>query len=66
MTCTATVTVVGIGTVTCEDPDGIADHGRFHIAALPVDSGWAGVSWTSDTAVIALPVSPVEWGRVDV
>lgn len=51
-TCSATVTVVGIGTFTCD-----AGHDRYHTAKLPSDDKWATVAWKSDTATIAPPGS---------
>ena len=53
-TCTATVTVVGVGTFTC---DGDAGHDRYHTAKLPGDDKWATVAWKSDAATIAPPGS---------
>lgn len=52
--CTATVTVVGIGTFTCEAGSG---HKAHHYAVLPAEDKWATVMWTGDTATIAPPGS---------
>ena len=54
-TCSATVTVVGIGTFTCVLR---ADH-EIHMAQLTTDSEskWASVSWTGDNATIRPPGS---------
>ena len=52
-TCSATVTVVGIGTFTCERTD--AGH-EVHAAGLPSEK-WVSVSWTGHTAIIAPPGS---------
>ena len=52
-TCSTTVTVVGIGTFTCE---GRAPH-EVHSAALPTDGKWASVAWAGDNATIAPPGS---------
>lgn len=52
MTCTATVTVVGIGTFTCEEDEG---HDRYHMASLPGDDKWATAAWKSDNAVVRPP-----------
>ena len=53
-TCSATVTVVGIGTFTCED---VVGHDGYHTATLPGDDKWATVAWKSDNATIAPPGS---------
>ena len=53
-TCSATVTVVGIGTFFCDDSD---DHEGYHTAKLPSDDKWATVAWKSDGATIAPPGS---------
>ena len=53
-TCSATVTVVGIGTFTCDGDDG---HWGYHEAELPSDDKWASVTWIGDTATIAPPGS---------
>ena len=51
-TCTATVTVVGIGTFTC---DAGAGHDGSHLAALPSDDKYATVFWSGDSATIRPP-----------
>lgn len=50
--CTATVTVVGLGTFTCERR--VVGH-EVHDANLPNPDKWAAVSWTGDAATIRPP-----------
>ena len=52
-TCSATVTVVGIGTFTCD----LGPRHRLHSARLPSAGEWVSVSWAGDTATIAPPGS---------
>lgn len=52
--CTATVTVVGIGTFTCERT-AVGDEGHAHLAQLPSDGEWASVLWAGDAATIRQP-----------
>ena len=53
-TCSATVTVVGIGTFTCVQE---ADHEGAHQAELPTEGQWAAAIWSGPSTTIAPPGS---------